>query len=573
MEKDFIDFFSFFGSEFKGFAIQISHTELEEQVLDLIAKHPQFGEAWQMQSFGGDTTDFLLNNDQLNNDQNSPSFEEAWNLTYVLRLIPGIIYAEPIFDVKWRFNLNKEHPLALDLLFGDSSNSETLKKSRDNPNWIIERTHVQEAWQLFFSNNPEDAGEGIIIGHPDTGYLPHPEIINNLILDKSRDFVERNKTDALDNSDASLNKIETPGHGTATASVIVSLKGAQDTYNLNDQSIDPTGKAVTGIAPGAKLIPLRVSNSVVSLASVINLAESIEYATNEGAHIISISMGGIPHWRLRKAIVYAQKRGVIVVAAAGNLVPFVLWPAAYDEVIAVAASNIQDEVFAYSSRGPKVDVTAPGELVWCARFDKQTDGFKWYVSPGSGTSFAVAVVAGAAALWLARWGRDNLIQNLGGEEKIPFVFNQILRDSCDKPQENWDTQKFGAGIINVRKLLEKPLPTTVSPPATNLEDFPPIDQGILETFAHLFEPNIISNNNTLSDTLAKLFQISEAELKTKLANFGQELARLVASVPSLYEYFKWTLLSPLDDNIEQLRSLLLNQNVISNNLRKELEKR
>ena len=93
---------------------------------------------------------------------------------------------------------------------------------------------------------------------------------------------------------------------------------------------------MTGVAPGAEIIPLRTAYSVL-LWSTLNLARAIEYATNEGAHVISISMGGLWSWRLRRAVVIAQQRGVIICAASGNYAPFVGWPGAYDEVIACAA--------------------------------------------------------------------------------------------------------------------------------------------------------------------------------------------------------------------------------------------
>ena len=84
------------------------------------------------------------------------------------------------------------------------------------------------------------------------------------------------------------------------------------------------------MAPGAKLIPFRVGETVI-IFDTLNLARSIEKAADAGAHVVSISMGGLFSDRLHDAIVYAQGKGVIVLAAAGNCVQFVIWPAAYDE--------------------------------------------------------------------------------------------------------------------------------------------------------------------------------------------------------------------------------------------------
>src|SRR5207302_4211505 len=118
-----------------------------------------------------------------------------------------------------------------------------------------------------------------------------------------------------------------------------------------------------------------------------------------------ISMGGLGNWRLQQAVAFAQKRDVIICAAAGNCVHFVVWPAAYDEVIAVAGCNAARQIWTGSCRGSAVDVTAPAESVWCADASKQNGAVTFSMIRGTGTSYAVATTAGVAALWLAHHGR------------------------------------------------------------------------------------------------------------------------------------------------------------------------
>jgi hypothetical protein len=75
---------------------------------------------------------------------------------------------------------------------------------------------------------------------------------------------------------------------------------------------------------------------------------------------------------------------------------------------------------------------------------------------GKGTSYATAIVAGACALWQAHHGRANLIRDYG----LPLIFDlfkKVLKDSCDKPQD-WDTAKYGAGVLDAVALLNHPLP-------------------------------------------------------------------------------------------------------------------
>ena len=79
-----------------------------------------------------------------------------------------------------------------------------------------------------------------------------------------------------------------------------------------------------------------------------------------------------PGFGTQRAIQRALDAGTIVLAAAGNEVGFVVFPAAFDEVIAVAASNIRDEPWSGSSHGPAVDITAPGESVWRARTARES---------------------------------------------------------------------------------------------------------------------------------------------------------------------------------------------------------
>lgn len=561
---------------FEGFALQLSRAGEQTLAEEIVKK--SLGEGWKVKPFGDERVDF-----EVLGQRGSLSIETAWERTYRLRAEPGVVYAEPLFAVGVSSPPEVDEPIepgsappAPDRSArpspwaegvppersGDSS--EPLPESR-KPDWIFQQMRVYEVWQKYFSDPATQPGHGIIIGHPDTGYSNHPEVIGGLQLADGWDFV------GDDNSP--LDELERgfllfPGHGTSTASVIVSPKEAPAGFqNL----------AVKGIAPGVKMIPLRVSGSVIHV-SMLNVANAIERAADRGAHIISMSLGGLFSHRLRKAVAYAQKRGVIVVAAAGNRVRFVVWPAAYEEVIAVAASNARRQPWGGSSRGSAVDVTAPGESVWVAQIGDADEAY--LVGQGSGTSFATAAVAALAALWLAHHGRQKLAERYG-IEKIPFIFNQILRDTCD-PVE-WSAGKFGAGIVNAERLLAAPLPDgaerSIGPPAFALEDHAPVDRGGMETFTHLFEQSLPggspsrdfggdrSADATLRAQLAKLLRTTEEHLPARLKEVGQELAFHLATDPALYQGFEDSLLgAALDeglpergvgDSVEHVRAGLL----------------
>jgi len=287
----------------------------------------------------------------------------------------------------------------------------------------------------------------------------------------------------------------------------------------------------------------------VVLTSMLNLSRAIEYAAEQGAHVISISLGGIMSWRLREAILFAQSRGVIICAAAGNHIGFVAWPAAYDEVIACAASNARRQIWSGSSRGSKVDVTAPGESVWCAYVKRVNGGLEQKAHRSSGTSYAVAAVAGIAALWLSYHGRDTLIGRYGSE-KLAGVFSHILRSACE-PVGTWGPPgKFGAGLVNAERTLLAKLPDPgqilEATPTTALESHVPLDAGQLDTFAHLFESSSLTGlgaerGSVLEARLAELLGIVSGDLRLRLREVGQELAFHLATHPELYRAFRGTL--------------------------------
>lgn len=180
------------------------------------------------------------------------------------------------------------------------------------------------------------------------------------------------------------------------------------------------------------------------------MRKAINYAVEHDCHVISISLGSANLSRsLHKAIRRAVRKGVIVLAAAGNQVKIVTIPARYNEVIAVAGCDSDMNPWSGSSRGHDVDVTAPAKGVWKAAYKKDTPS----VVPGNGTSFAVATTAGVAALWLAYWGRDALIEHYGSPEKMVVGFKQLLQSTCNRDNNLPQNNKWGAGIVDAEKLL------------------------------------------------------------------------------------------------------------------------
>ena len=256
-------------------------------------------------------------------------------------------------------------------------------------------------------------GKGIRIGHPDTGYTDHPNLtLVGLDLNLDRDVVD-NDDDALDDLEQHpLWPLPFPGHGTSTASVIVGH--------------GPPAVGIEGLAPEARLVPIRATESVIQLFDS-DVAKAVAHARRVGCHVISMSLGGKGFFGLREEIQQAVDSGIIVMAAAGNYVRFVTAPASYDNCLAVAATGPNDSLWEGSSRGRAVDVAMPGAQVYNARF---TDDKQPFVGQGNGTSFAVAHLAAAATLWLAQHGRDALIRSTGPATSKPRSLRCSAGPAC-----------------------------------------------------------------------------------------------------------------------------------------------
>lgn len=177
-------------------------------------------------------------------------------------------------------------------------------------------------------------------------------------------------------------------HGTLVAGVI----GAN-----TDNS-----KGVAGLDWNTKIMPLRVMDNNGN-GWTDDIAFGIEYAADNGAKVINMSLGYAheygPDPTLEAAINYAHERGVVLVAASGNDALGVNYPAASPNVIAVGATDQNDNRASFSSYGPELDVVAPGVSI-------PTTGINWdgsaytsntYWSAG-GTSLATPHVAALVGL-------------------------------------------------------------------------------------------------------------------------------------------------------------------------------
>ena len=362
---------------------------------------------------------------------------DAWNIVHALRRHRLVADAEPaVRTISGSAGPEELHAVsagagpqargALSSLFGDD---DPLPQASDHE-WSCNNARISGLW-------PQTRGHTVLVGHPDTGYTPHPQLDMTRLLTSFGYNFEEGRSDPLDPMTGLF-----PGHGTGTASVIMS----------NDNP-DP---GVFGAAPDVRVIPYRVSDSVIHF-DFTNLTLALYRARDQGCHLISMSLGGPWAGRsLSRAVDDLVGRDIILLAAAGNVYPFVVYPAKLDNVVACAASNAIDETWDKSAHGGEVDITAPGESVWRALSQIKNGALDTDVKPSSGTSYAVATTAGACALWLDKHGPDNLRTLYKG--RLAAVFMNLLKTVGFRSVPGWDTGDYGPGILDATALLNAPLP-------------------------------------------------------------------------------------------------------------------
>lgn len=219
-----------------------------------------------------------------------------------------------------------------------------------------------------------NTGAGVKVAIIDTGIdYDHPDLAAN--YGGGYDFVNGDDDPMDDHS-----------HGTHVAGIVA----ARD---------DDAG--VVGVAPDAKLYALKILDASGS-GNDSDLIAAMEWAISHSMQVVNLSLGTstAPGSLVQQVFDEAATAGIVTVAAAGNADFFgligdtVQWPARYESVIAVGATDNADSLAYYSSTGPEVELAAPGNNIYSTVLDGQ-----WAAK--SGTSMAAPHVAGTAALVIA----------------------------------------------------------------------------------------------------------------------------------------------------------------------------
>ncbi|MFC1974460.1 S8 family serine peptidase, partial [Chloroflexota bacterium] len=322
---------------------------------------------------------------------------------------PNVEYAEPNYILHASVEPDDEH---FSLQWGLDQDSDC---DIDAP----------EAWDV------ETGNASIVIAVIDTGVdWDHPDLAAN-IWSNTDEVVDGNDTDGngyiddirgWDFVNSDNDTMDDNGHGTHCAGTASAV---------TNNSI-----GVAGVSWNCQIMPAKVLNQYNS-GSVTDVVNAITYAADNGANIASMSLGSYADAStLRDAVDYAYGQGVIMFAAAGNHNKNDRWyPAGYDNVTAVAATESNDAKTSISNFGSWIDVAAPGEMIYSTDWD---DSYSYK----SGTSMACPHVAGLAGLILSR--------NPGFNSQ---EVRTIIRSSTDNVTST--DEYIGLGRINAYQALQK----------------------------------------------------------------------------------------------------------------------
>lgn len=206
------------------------------------------------------------------------------------------------------------------------------------------------------------------------------------------------------------------------------------------------GVGVSGVAWTVQIMALRALDDE-GIGTDQWIAEAMEYAADNGADVINMSLGAYGNsTELQAGVDYAQDRGVLVVAAAGNdtldLADFGFYPACADNVLGVAATNAADNAASFSNYGGGcVDISSPGTSVLSTLYtDDATYNFTDDYGYLSGTSMATPVVAGSTALLLAA--------------NPTFSDSDLISALTSTADDIGLSEDYGSGRLNVASALE-----------------------------------------------------------------------------------------------------------------------
>lgn len=269
--------------------------------------------------------------------------------------------------------------------------------------WHIKRIGVDSLWARGIK------GRGVVIALIDTGVdYNNPDLSSNILVSEGYDF-----------GDGDEDPMDEHGHGTVMASIICSR-----------------GDVVKGIAPGTKILPLKIAPDGKGTFESDALAEAIIYAADKGVDVINMSLLGDYSPEVAEAVEYALGKGVVLVAASGNENESSNgFPSNLPGVISVSSVGRKGIPSSFTNFGFSTSLSAPGESI----LGYSVGNVVVYVD---GTSASSAIVSASIALLLSA-GMS--------KDELPYY---LIKGSEDLGWPGYD-QDFGFGLVRPDRALEE----------------------------------------------------------------------------------------------------------------------
>ncbi|MFF1411146.1 type VII secretion-associated serine protease mycosin [Streptomyces sp. NPDC058289] len=288
------------------------------------------------------------------------------------------------------------------------AHAETIRSQQ----WHLTSMKAEDIWKT-------STGKGVTVAIIDSGVDPIPELEGQVVPGKN--YATAYKGDE---------RTDWNNHGTTMAAIIAA------------SGKHPSGDGSFGLAPGAKILPIRVPQGENAANPI--WTEAIRYAADSSAKIINISMATSVEDPARlEAVKYAISKGKLIFAGVGNNGDAgnrVLYPAATPGVVGVGAVDKNGKVTAESQHGSQVDLTAPGaDIVTACASGTQ-------LCKNHGTSDATALASASAALiWSAHpdWTNNQVLR--------------VLMNTAGKPVDGAERSDFiGYGTVRPRIAVPNP---------------------------------------------------------------------------------------------------------------------
>jgi subtilisin family serine protease len=287
--------------------------------------------------------------------------------------------------------------------------------------WHLNKISAPSAWDV--SKSSSSTKVAVI----DSGFaLDHQDLSGKFDIANAYDFINNDNSPMAGDTGAFVY------HGTMVAGLV----GAS-TNN---------GTGVASVGWNAKILPIQALNDAGE-GSTFTIASAINYTVSKGVKIINLSLGSFSADPIMEsAINNAIANGVSVVAASGNSgCDCVIYPANYPNVIAVGATDSNDNRASFSNYGNNLDLVAPGTGTIRTTFMSAANKTSLYTTSASGTSIATPIVSGAIALLLDK-----------NPTLTPAQVEVIMRGSADKVSgmsgQNF-SKEYGYGRLNAQKPL------------------------------------------------------------------------------------------------------------------------